>query len=268
MNSKNNEIIKQNSYSNSLVKEEKEEEQTMRFFSHISNKIIWAIASLLLIGAGYVAILNFWLKPKPNQITINPPTINTSPTLKSQPQPVNKIYPNPTQNINIQKLQQDNLTPALALPNEIAIKQENLVRGASLKIFEERNFIRSKPSKVISINQLKLSQVDRPQELTAYFEIPESGYYYFKIFGIKDYRNSWIKLPLRIDGALVDRNNKQPIYLEKGWSKLNFQADFYQFGQDRWTELDGYIDLKNFALKWRDENDKAFTTIEPYRNQK
>ena len=124
------------------------------------------------------------------------------------------------------------------------------MRGANLKIFEENNFIRSKPSKVIDVNQLALSQVDRPQELTAYFSIPENGYYYFKAFGIKDYRNSSIKLPLRIDGALVDRNNKRPVYLEKGWSKLIFQADFYQFGQDRWTQLDGYIELENFALKW------------------
>lgn len=67
-------------------------------------------------------------------------------------------------------------------------------------------------------------------------------------------------------GILVARNNKHPVYLEKGWSKLIFQADFYQFGQ-HWIRLDSHIELENFALKWRGETDKTFTTIEPYRNQ-
>jgi len=259
----------------------------MRFFSDISNKLIWVFVTLLLLAAGYVAVLNFWLKPKNNQVSNNPQlTINpqsnqqskqtntNTQTINSTPQQTNTN----TQTINSTSQQTNtntqttnqvsqtvtSLAPALAQANEVElVVPQTLVKGAILEVFDNQIPNRSVPEKTTIIDELKLSDTEKVQQLTAFFFIPETGHYHFKVYGInKKNKNKRTFFPLRIDGAMV-YNPEQRLLLDKGWHQLNFQSFFYRYYND--DRFSWVVNVKELDLKFRETSEKSFSSIEPYR---
>ncbi|MDJ0717501.1 MAG: hypothetical protein QNJ54_25320 [Prochloraceae cyanobacterium] len=246
----------------------------MRFFVELSNKIIWVVVSALLIGSGYVAFLNFWLKPKPLQVATKPiPTSTkpitpstTAPTLpNSQPQPSSSVQQTTSaQNINENPDSKSNLIPALVRAEEIElITPKKMVKGAILKIYEDDTPERSLATKVFKTNELKLLDSNKIQQLSAFFSVPENGYYYFKVFGIKskNVRPSSTYFVFRINGQ-DNKNSEQAVYLEKGWHEINFQA---MYSHQHWSNLSDFVDFKKLAFKWRKEEEKSFNSLEPWR---
>ena len=204
----------------------------MRFFEELTSKILWFVLGLillsfgyifviinflnppkLLIGAGYVAILNIWLKPKTNQIITNPTIVNTSPN------------PTPTTITNNPQTKQtkEDLISALAQAEEIEIiNPQELVRGGIHKIHAGLTPERSTGYESALTQEFKFHNVNKTQEIAGFFEVPKTGYYHFKVFGTKpELGNTDTRLRVRVNGAKVHNENRS-IYLQQGWHALNF----------------------------------------------
>jgi len=233
---KTNKIIK-NSQNRNLTKGEK-----MKFFSEFSNKIIWAIVSVLLIGVGYLAILNIWLKPKSKPVMVSTP----NPTITNTPK--------------TQQTKED-LISALAKAEEIeVINPQELVQGGIHKIHAGLTPERSTSYETVLTQEFKFREVNKSQEISGFFEVPKTGYYLFKVFGTKpELGNTDTRLRLRINGATI-RNEKESVYLQKGWHNLNFQVIYHpHLG---WPNLSDFLVFKDVNLKSRRTEEKTFKTIE------
>lgn len=244
----------------------------MRFFGELSNKIIWAIVSVLLIAAGYVAVLNIWLKPKPIPISTssNSPSTNTNtnPLPQSQVRPLDQDRGVSSTKIEKTQTSNDDFIPALAKGNEInLIKPKQLERGGILKIFRPFEVpLRNAPKEILPNTNTLLNR-EETQELNGLFFIPEDGLYNFKVYGInfqsisKDDR---IRTFLRVDGAAIE-NFSNPIYLQKGWYDFTFQFLYFYKEPDFTNILVFYINFEELAFKWRKTQDKSFKEIELWR---
>lgn len=116
----------------------------------------------------------------------------------------------------------------------------------------------------------------------------KSGYYHFKIFGIKPNLVPVITelrtIRLRINGAVVYSEN-QGVYLPKGWHNFNLQLifpldleraniseslayDLHRIFRDyrEMPNLSDFLLLEDLNVKSRRTEDKSFTTVELWRD--
>lgn len=237
----------------------------MKFFGEFYNKIIWAIASVLLIACGYVAILNIWLKPKPIPVTATQSNLPAATNNKSQ---TNSISTNQTDSNQTKAKEnpssEDNLIRALAPANEVnLINPKQLEKGGTLSLFPTYHSpLRNAPHKIITNTNTLINQ-EATQELNGFFKVPEDGFYHFKVYGLNNRAFSQYEKTrafARINGVAIN-NNSNSIYLTEGWHHFTFEFTYYYKPGFR-GNLNSFIDFDKLAFKWREKEDKSFENIE------